>query len=102
MVHVYERLLQGHDAPRPQPNTGTYTLCATCRLAFELVPRIRHLDLTAVLVLAFAHARVPREGRAVVTAAGAELELTEVAQLSRLAENSPRAAAGFALEGGPL
>lgn len=58
--------------------------------------------LTAFLLLAIAHARVPREGRAVVTAADAEPELTEVAQLSRLAENSPRAAAGFALEGGPL
>ncbi len=56
----------------------------------------------AVLLLVFAHARIPRESRIDVTTAGLEPELEEVAQLSRIAENSPRSAAGFALEGGPL
>ncbi|MHB8799373.1 MAG: hypothetical protein ACYDBY_13010 [Thermoanaerobaculia bacterium] len=56
----------------------------------------------AVLLLAFAHARVPQEGRTYAAAAGLEPELSEVAHLSRIAENSPRSAAGFTLEGGPL
>jgi hypothetical protein len=56
----------------------------------------------AVLLLAFAHARIPRESRIDVPTAGLEPELNEVAQLSRIAENSPRSAAGLALEGGPL
>lgn len=57
----------------------------------------------AVLLLAFAHARIPRERRVDVASTRAvEPELSEVAQLSRIAENSPRKDAGFTLEGGPL
>lgn len=65
-------------------------------------PAARFAWGAAVLLLALAHARVPREGRSDVAASVLEPELDEVAQLSRIAENSPRAAAGFALEGGPL
>ena len=58
--------------------------------------------LTAVLLLAFAHARVPREGRAVVTAAARRARADRGRAALPSAENSPRAVAGFALEGGPL
>ena len=106
-------LFRGFEPPPPPPGLREAALRAGRAAMAASPPRdrwtalftsrsLRVAWLTAVLVLTFAHARVPREGRAVVTAAGAELELTEVAQLFRLAENSPRAAAGFALEGGPL
>lgn len=106
-------LFEGLESPAPPPGlreaalragrAALTTAAAPDRWTVLLNNRgLRVAWLTAVLLLAFAHARVPREGRAVVTAAGVELELTEVAQLSRLAENSPRAVAGFALEGGPL
>lgn len=65
-------------------------------------PAARFAWGAAVLLLVFAHARVPREGRNDAAASVLEPELNEVAQLSRIAENSPRTAAGFALEGGPL
>jgi hypothetical protein len=65
-------------------------------------PAARLAWSAAVLLLAFAHARIPRENRIDVTTAGLEPELSEVAQLSRIAENSPRKDAGFTLEGGPL
>ena len=57
----------------------------------------------AVLLLALAHARVPREDRVHVASAGAaEPGLSNVAHVSRIAENSPPSTGGFAFEGGPL
>lgn len=106
-------LFRGLEPPPPPPGLRETALRAG-RAAMAVSPArdpwtalftsrsLRVAWLACVLVLTFAHARIPREDRAVVTAAGAELELTEVAQVSRLAENSPRAAVGFALEGGPL
>lgn len=106
-------LFEGLEAPPPPPGLREAALRAgRAAMTAAAAPdrwtalfsnrRLRVAWLTAVLLLSFAHARVPREGHAVVTAAGVEPELTEVAHLSRLAENSPRSAAGFALEGGPL
>jgi hypothetical protein len=106
-------LFEGLDSPPPPPGLREAALRAGRRGLHSSAspdawsrlwwsPAARLAWGAAVLLLAFAHARVPREGRADVTAAGLEPELNEVAQLSRIAENSPRTAAGFALEGGPL
>jgi len=107
-------LLDGFEPPHPPPGLREAALRAGRRglrspaspdawSRLWLSPAARLAWGAAVLLLAFAHARVPREGRVDVAAARAvEHELKDVAQLSRVAENSPRAAAGFAFEGGPL
>jgi len=107
-------LLGGFEPPHPPPGLREAALRAGRRgmqspaspdVWSRLLrsPAARFAWGTAVLLLAFAHARVPRERRVDVASARAvEHELRDVAQLSRIAENSPRKDAGFTLEGGPL
>lgn len=106
-------LFEGLESPPPPPGLREATLRAGRRGMLSPTspdawsrlwrsPAARFAWGAAVLLLAFAHARVPRESRIDVITAGLEPELNEVAHLSRIAENSPRTAAGFALEGGPL
>ena len=107
-------LFEGLESPTPPPGlreaalragrAALTTAAAPDRWTALLHNRgLRVAWLTTVLLLAIAHARVSREPRIdVATARTVEPELYEVAHLSRVAENPPRAAAGFALEGGPL
>ncbi len=65
-------------------------------------PAARLAWSAAILLLALAHALVPREGPAPAATAAVEPEVSEVAHVSRIAENGPPRSGGFAFEGGPL
>jgi len=107
-------LLDGLEPPNPPPGLREAALAAGRRgmrsapsrdpwRRIWQSPAARLAWGAAVLLLVFAHARVSRERRVdVATARAVEPELKDVAQLSRLAENSPPQSARFPFEGGPL
>ena len=106
-------LLGGLEPPPPPPELREAALAAGRRgMRSAPSPDVWSLLLrspaarlawgAAVLLLVFAHARVSREPRVdVATARTVEPELTDVAQLSRIAENTPPPGR-FPFEGGPL